>query len=117
MGFTENKAKEALKNCDGDVERAVESLSAELGNAGRDDEEPSTSRRFISFDLRLNWDMSKEFPLRAGTKDRDAEAKLRERAAYKRLAKDIPESETDHLDTNLEVEADFVHRYLAFLSS
>lgn len=40
-----------------------------------------------------------------------------EKEAYKRLAKDIPKSEEDHLDTGLEVETEYLHKYLSFLSS
>jgi len=41
----------------------------------------------------------------------------KEREAYKRLAKDIPKSEEDHLDTNLELEKEFLQKYLSFLDS
>ena len=41
----------------------------------------------------------------------------KEREAYKRLAKDISQSEEDHLDTNLELEKEFLQKYLSFLDS
>ena len=46
----------------------------------------------------------------------DEMAKM-ERAAYKRLAKDIPRSEEDHLDTNLELEKEFLLKYLSYLDA
>lgn len=45
------------------------------------------------------------------------EATKREKEAYKRLAKDIPRSEEDHLDSGLELEAEYLHKYLSFLNS
>lgn len=41
----------------------------------------------------------------------------KEKAAYKRLAKDIPRTEEDHLDTGLELESEYLHKYLSFLNS
>lgn len=43
--------------------------------------------------------------------------KNKEKEAYKRLAKDIPRSEEDHLDTGLELEAEYLHKYLGYLNS
>ena len=44
MGFPEERAKEALKKCGGDVESAVEQLSAQLGST----EEPSAGKLIYS---------------------------------------------------------------------
>lgn len=39
-----------------------------------------------------------------------------EREAYERMAKDIPQSEFDHLDTDLAAESEFLQQYLCLLN-
>lgn len=41
----------------------------------------------------------------------------KEAEAYKRLAEDLPGSPDDHLDTNLELETEYLQKYLNFLSA
>ena len=53
MGFAEDRAKEALKACGGNVERAVETLSANLDSAP--EEEPPSSK--ISLRNRSRFDI------------------------------------------------------------
>ena len=109
MGFPEERAKEALKKCGGDVESAVEQLSAQLGST----EEPSAGKLIYSLiDLIYSKIFFYIFQGPSSRVNREAE-----RAAYKRMAKDIPKSESDHLDTNLETETLFLQKYLSFLSS
>lgn len=44
------------------------------------------------------------------------EEKNQEKEAYERLSKDIPKSEEDHLDTGLELESEYLYKYLAYLN-
>lgn len=96
MGFSVERAKEMLEKHNGDVELAVEDLASNLGRP--DDQAVASS--------------SSEEASR-----KQKEATKREKEAYKRLAKDIPRSEEDHLDSGLELEAEYLHKYLSFLNS
>ncbi|EFX82641.1 hypothetical protein DAPPUDRAFT_223703 [Daphnia pulex] len=100
MGFSVEKAKEMLEKHNGDVERAVEELAS---NLGRPDDQPVAGT-------------SRDFEKVEATRKRKEETK-KEKAAYKRLAKDIPRTEEDHLDTGLELESEYLHKYLSFLTS
>lgn len=120
LGFSVESAKEMLEKHNGDVERAVEELAS---NLGRPDDQPvagiiiifsclSDDNNFRNVFLGTSKDSEK---LEASRKRKEETKK--EKAAYKRLAKDIPRTEEDHLDTGLELESEYLHKYLSFLNS
>ena len=55
--------------------------------------------------------------LEGSEEEEENEEERTEREAYERMEKDIPISESDHLDTDLAAESEFLQQYLDLLNA
>lgn len=137
MGFERLRSIEALKKTDNNISSAIQVLQTELefGTAFGNDFDEAGIAQIVSMGIPLETareiltsyggdvdraikelqSPNSDTGTPSGSTEPESQMKKDTEAAFARFSKDIPTSNEDHLDTNLELEREYLLKYLSFL--